>query len=171
MGLDCSTKSIAYAIIDNGDLVDYGEIHFVGRTPLHRAADARNKVQSLKAISPDAICIEKTIMVRSIETAISMAYVAGSVMSELIGPNTEFRQITPIFWQSAIGNKNLTASEKNSIKAEFPGKSKTWYDAKNRSIRKARTITWVKNEFGIDVASDNIADAIGISWVGYSKLL
>lgn len=171
MGIDCSTNSLAFAIFNNECIVKYGEIQFVGKDVYHRAADAKNKLQALKdEFSIGYIAIEKTIMVRSIDTAIKMAFVAGTVISCLMDNNIKVVEIAPITWQGHIGNPNLSLKEKNSIKIMFPNKSKSWYQNKNREVRKQKTIDWVKSNFGLDIESNNITDAIGLAYYASCKV-
>lgn len=165
MGLDCSTNSLAFAFVQDEVLLKYGEIYFSGPDVYHRASDARKKIEAIKhefAIS--SVVIEKTIFARSIDTAIKMAFVAGTVISCLLEDHVKVLEVAPISWQSGIGNPNLTAKEKAQIQKDFPGKSKNWYMAKNRDIRKNRTKQWVRSKFGIDIESDNITDAIGLAY-------
>lgn len=165
MGIDCSTNSLAFSVFENNKLIKYGEIFFNGDTVFHRAADARRKMEALaKEFDVSFVAIEKTIFARSIDTAIKMAYVAGTVISCLVENHAEVIEVAPISWQSGIGNPNLTKAEKAKIKLDFPGKSKTWYQNKGREVRKNRTKEWVKKQFGLDISSDNITDAIGLGF-------
>jgi len=165
IGIDCSTNSLAFSVFEGKTLIKFGEIFFKGDTVFHRAADARRKMQALaQEFDVSLVAIEKTIFARSIDTAIKMAYVAGTVISCLVEDHAEVIEIAPISWQSGIGNPNLTNAEKLKLKADFPGKSKTWYQTKGREIRKNRTKQWVKKEFGIDIESDNVTDAIGVGY-------
>lgn len=165
MGLDCSTNSLAFSVFKDSKLIKYGEIFFKGDTVFHRAADARKKVEALaNQFDVSFVAIEKTIFAKSIDTAIKMAYVAGTVISCLVENHAEVIEIAPISWQTGIGNPNLTSSEKAKLKKDFPGKSKTWYQTKSREIRKQKTKDWVKTKFGLDIESDNVTDAIGIGF-------
>lgn len=165
MGLDCSTNSLAFAFVKNGSLLRYGEIFFNGPDVYHRASDARKKIEAIKhEFEISCVAIEKTIHVRSVDTAIKMAFVAGTVISCLLDDHVKVLEIAPISWQSGIGNPNLTSKEKLLIQKANPGKSKAWYQAKNRSVRKQRTMNWVKDRFGLDIGSDNVTDAIGLAF-------
>lgn len=170
MGLDCSTNSLAFSFVHNGKLLKYGEIYFTGSDVYHRAADARKKIEAIKhEFQISSVVIEKTIFAKSIDTAIKMAFVAGTVISCLLDDHVKVLEVAPISWQSGIGNPNLTSKEKTQIQRDFPGKSKNWYMAKNRDVRKNRTRQWVKNTFGIYIESDNITDAIGLAYYSESR--
>jgi Holliday junction resolvasome RuvABC endonuclease subunit len=170
MGIDCSTHSFAFAIIDDGVLIKWGEVDFSGSSIYERILNARKIVDSIaKELPVSSVAIESAIVVKSVQVAIKMAYVFGAVMSSILTENMSVIEVSPISWQSFIGNKVLTRAEKLQIQNEFPGKSKSWYTSQYRKVRKARTIQWVKDTFGIDVKSDNVADAIGISYYSYYK--
>lgn len=172
MGLDCSTNSLAFSIIEDGKLLKYGELYFTGADVYHRAADARRKVEALAQQFPVSyVVIEKTIFAKSVDTAIKMAFVAGTVISCLVEHHVKVLEVAPISWQSGIGNPNLTPTEKRKIQSDFPGKSKSWYQGKGREIRKQKTKDWVEETFGVKIESDNVTDAIGISYFASTKLI
>lgn len=166
LGIDSSTNSIAYALIIDGRLTDYGQIVHSGSTVYDRLKSAKKNTEDLKnKYNPDLVFIEDTVNVRSVQVAIKMAYFASLVF-------TTFDKVTPIApmtWQNYIGNKKLTTAEKLKIAKENPGKSKTWLQNKYREFRKQRTIDWVSEQFGVDIESNDITDSVAIAWVGYNK--
>lgn len=165
MGLDCSTNSLAFSFIQNKKLLKYGEIFFTGPDVYHRASDARKKIEAIKSeFEVSSVAIEKTIFAKSIDTAIKMAFVSGTVISCLVDDHVKVFEVAPISWQAGIGNPNLSTKEKIEIQKAFPGKSKNWYQQKNREVRKQKTKDWVKDTFNLDIKSDNVTDAIGLAW-------
>lgn len=166
-GLDASTNSLAFAIMEGETPIKCGEIKFNGSTPFERLKDARHKVRGLVKAGVfdgvDYIAIESAIMVRNIQTAIELAYMFGAIISEMSEVCKELHKIAPISWQSGIGNPNLKKAEKEQIQADFPGKSKSWYQNKGREIRKARTLAIARNYFEIADGSDNVGDAVGLA--------
>ena len=166
MGVDCSTNSLAFAIFENGRPVRWGEIEFEGSDLYYRLPDARHKVEALFAEfeSVDAIAFEKAVMVRSVEVAIKLAMVFGTVLSVLLESGAVVTEVYPISWQSYIGNPNLTAKERTNLEIKHPGKSKAWYQSAGREIRKNRTKKWVLTNYGITIDSDNVSDAFGVAY-------
>lgn len=165
MGVDCSTKSIAFTVFDGENFEKCGEVFFEGETVFDRAHDAHVKTLALfEYFEPNFVAIEAAIMVRSTSVAIKMAYVFGAVIAALLQKGAKVIEVPPISWQSFIGNKNLTKAEKDAIKKEFPGKSASWYQNKGRLIRKQRTLDFAKEKFGIELTSDNVGDSLGIAW-------
>ena len=166
IGIDASTNSLAFAIFENEKPVQCGEIKFNGSNVFERLRDAKRKVAALVDngfFEADYIAIESAIMVRNVQTAIDLAYVYGAILGELGRATKNLEKVAPISWQSGIGNPNLKKHEKEAIQAEFPGKSKTWYQNKGREIRKARTLAIAREYFVIEDGSDNVGDAVGIA--------
>lgn len=166
MGLDASTHSLAFAIMEGETPIACGEIKFNGSTPFERLKDAKAKVKKLVEagiLRADYVCIESAIMVRNVQTAIDLAYVYGAIIGELMEFNPQVHKVAPISWQSGIGNPNLKKHEKEQIQKDFPGKSKSWYANKGREIRKQRTLKIAQKYFAIPSNSDNIGDAVGIA--------
>lgn len=165
-GIDASTNSLAFAVFENGEPIHCGEINFRGRDLFERLKDAKKKTRKLvKAgiLKADYVAIESAIMVRNVQVAIDLAYVYGAIISELMEGNPEVHKVAPISWQSGIGIPNLKKHEREAIQAEFPGKSKTWYQNKGRLTRKARILDVARQYFEIPNGSDNIGDAVGLA--------
>jgi Holliday junction resolvasome RuvABC endonuclease subunit len=179
LGIDCSTKSLAYACFEGDTPLYCGEIFFEGSNVFARLNDARAKTQAIldspdmlgvDGFRADYVAIEAAIAVKNVKTAIVLAYVYGAVMGVLMQNGAEVVEVPPITWQSAIGNPNLKTFEKEKIKADNPGKSKSWYQNAGRQLRKARTLEFAKKYFNIPSDSDNIGDAVGVAWYAANKL-
>ena len=171
LGIDASTNSIAFCLMQGKTPIKWGEVSFEGTDIYERILDAKNKVRSFKReLDTDFVVIEAAISVRSVATGMKMAYVFGAIMGELLSDNMQVVEVHPITWQSYLGNKNFNKAEKQAVKNEFPGKSETWYKGKIRELRKARTIEFAKN-MGIDTKSDNVADAAGIAWYAVNEVV
>jgi Holliday junction resolvasome RuvABC endonuclease subunit len=179
LGIDCSTKSLAYACFEGDKALYCGEVFFEGSNVFTRLNDARVKTQALLESSDimgtdgfraDYVAIEAAIAVKNVKTAILLAYVYGAVISVLMQNGAEVVEVPPITWQSFIGNKNLTKVEKDKIKADNPGKSASWYQNAGRQMRKQRTLTFARQYFKIDSDSDNIGDAVGVAYYAANKL-
>jgi Holliday junction resolvasome RuvABC endonuclease subunit len=171
LGIDASTNSFAFCLMNGKEAIKWGEITFEGSNIYERILDAKRKIKSFKnQLDTDFVAIEAAISVKSIHTGIKMAYVFGAIMGELLTDNVEVVEIHPITWQSYLGNKNFTKNEKQAVKNEFPGKSENWYKGKIRELRKARTIEFVRR-MGINTENDNVADAAGIAWYAINEIV
>jgi len=167
IGVDASTNSFAFCVIDQDKIIKYGEIFFEGSDIYERILDAKNKMGALKKEKffddIDFMAIEAAVSVKSVHTGIKMAYVFGAIMGEILSKNIKVVEIHPLTWQSFIGNNNFTKEQKQEVKKQFPGKSENWYKAKIREIRKGKTNEFARSK-GVRTSSDNVSDALGIGW-------
>lgn len=171
LGIDASTNSLAFCLMDNNVPSRWGEITFQGADVYERILDAKKKVKAFKnSLDYDFVVIEAAISVKSVHTGMKMAYVFGAIMGELLSDNVEVVEVHPITWQSYLGNKNFTKAEKQKVKDDFPGKSENWYKGKIREIRKSRTIDFART-LGINTENDNVADAAGIAWYAVNEVV
>jgi Holliday junction resolvasome RuvABC endonuclease subunit len=171
LGIDASTNSLAFCLMDEKNPIKWGEINFEGSDVYERILDAKRKIRSFKReLDTDFVIIEAAISVKSVQTGIKMAYVFGAIMGELLNNNIEVVEVHPITWQSYLGNKNYTKAEKDAIKLEFPEKSDNWIKGKIRERRKQRTIDFARS-LGIQTESDNVADAAGIAWYAVNEIV
>lgn len=171
LGIDASTRSIAFCLFEDKKVVKYGEVFFDGGDIYERILDAKRKTRSIaKILKSDFVAIEAAVMVRSANTGLKMAYTFGTIMSELIEDGRKVYEIHPITWQSYIGNKNFTKNQKLEIQNSYPGKSSNWYKAKVREVRKQKTIDFCRS-LNVFTESDNVADACGIGWYAVNNLM
>jgi Holliday junction resolvasome RuvABC endonuclease subunit len=173
LGVDASTNSLAFCIMEDGVVISHGEIFFDGSDIYERVLDAKNKTKALSALgvfAADFMALEAGIVVKSTHVGIKMAYVFGVIMGEILDDSMKVIEVHPISWQSYIGNKNFTKAEKQAVKDEFPNKSENWYKAQIRKMRKQKTMDFAKS-LGVDTDSDNVSDAVGIAWFAHKKMM
>jgi Holliday junction resolvasome RuvABC endonuclease subunit len=171
LGIDASTNSFAFCLMHENTAVKWGEVTFDGSDVYERILDAKKKIHAFKnELDFDFVVMEAAISVKSVATGIKMAYVFGTIMSELLEDNIKVLEVHPIAWQSFINNKNFTKAEKQAVKDEFPNKSENWIKNKIREKRKQKTINWVKDTYDINLESDNVADAFGIAYYVVSNI-
>lgn len=162
--VDASTMSIAFAFFVESNLHSYGKVVFSGSGIYEKIADTAKKTQSIfKAMPTECMVIEKTIFANSPMVAANLALsqgalIAGATMSGV----KEVHSVAPISWQSYIGNPLIKKEEKEKIKSINPGMSAAWYKAKERSIRKERTIDIVSFKYNVNITDNDVADAVGI---------
>lgn len=173
LGVDASTNSLAFCIFENDKVISYGEVHFEGADIYERILDAKRKTKAMVdagLLHADFMALEAGVIVKSAHVGIKMAYVFGTIMGEILADHMEVIEIHPITWQSYIGNKNFTKAEKQAVRGDFPGKSESWYKNKIRSMRKQKTLDFMR-EKGIITESDNVADAAGLAWYAVNNLM
>ena len=162
--MDASTNSLAFAIFEDKKLIRSGKINFVGNTTYEKIGDAFAKVRAFfKSCAVDSVVIEHTVFMNSPRTAADLALIQGAILSAMWQSGiSEIGSVSPITWQSYIGNKKLTKEEKLLVKNQNPSKSLSWLKAYERNIRKERTIKYVNINYDMKISDNDVADAIAI---------
>ena len=165
LGIDASTNSIAFSIIENNKPVKWGKIDFVGADIYEKIYDAKVKTHAmLKELESDYIAVEGAVLVRSPDAVIKLSYVYGVVIAELMSTGARVITISPTAWQAHIGNKNPTKAEKEKLRLENPGYADSWYKNKMRNIRKQRTVDYFNNKYSLGLDDFDVADSMGIAY-------
>lgn len=168
LGVDASTNSFAFCLFGVEGPIRWGELTFNGENVFERLSHGQRNVYAVREyLKSDLVVFESAVFVQNKKTVIQLAYAFGAVVSALLTDGTKVEEIAPLAWQNAIGNKPLNKAEKDFIITQFPGKSKSWYQNKNREVRKGRTMKWCEDTYGIRVKSDNVSDAIAIASVAH----
>lgn len=174
VGIDASTKSIAYAIVEDGKPVECNEIFFDGSTVFERLKHAKeitHKLVSSGVLRADYVIIEAAILAKDPRTAIDLGYVFGAILGELMENNPQVHKVVPISWQTAYGVPLIKKDEKDQMKKDFPDRKPSWYQAEGRRRRKERIMKKSSELFGKEITSDNIGDAVGIAWFGSTQIV
>ena len=164
LGIDASTNSVAFCLMDNNKPLKWGKIEFEGADIYEKIYDAKKKMHvMLDELKADYIAVEGAILVRSPDAVIKLSYVYGVVISELMSTGAKVITISPTSWQAYIGNKNPTKAEKEALKAANPGYADSWYKNKMRNIRKQRTVDYFNKKYNLELNDFDVADSFGIA--------
>jgi Holliday junction resolvasome RuvABC endonuclease subunit len=164
LGIDASTNSVAFCLMENNNPIKWGKIEFVGADIFEKIYDAKNKMHSmLGQLKSDYIVVEGAILVRSADAVIKLSYVYGVVIAELMSTGASVITISPSSWQSYIGNKNPTKEEKAAIRLKNPGYADSWYKNQLRNMRKQRTVDYFNKKYRLSLNDFDVADAFGIA--------
>ena len=164
LGIDASTNSVAFCLMENDIPVKWGKIEFTGADIYEKIYDAKRKVHAmLTELKSDYIAVEGAILVRSPDAVIKLSYVYGVVIAELMASGAKVITISPTSWQAFIGNKNPTKADKEAIRARFPDHSDSWYKSKIREIRKQRTVDYFNSKYSLQLEDFDVADSFGIA--------
>jgi Holliday junction resolvasome RuvABC endonuclease subunit len=165
LGIDASTNSIAFCLLENNIPVKWGKINLTGNDIYEKIYDAKCKVFAIMdEIKSDYIAIEGAILVKSADAVIKLSYVYGVVIAELMASGSRVITVSPSSWQAHIGNKNPTKMEKDKIRFENPGYAESWYKAKMRDIRKQRTVDYFNKKYKLNLEDFDVADSFGIAY-------
>jgi Holliday junction resolvasome RuvABC endonuclease subunit len=164
LGIDASTNSIAFCLMENDQPLKWGKINIVGNDIYEKIYDAKVKMSvMLNELKSDYIVVEGAILVRSPDAVIKLSYVYGVVIAELMSTGAKVITISPTAWQAYIGNKNPTKDEKAAIRLKNPGYADSWYKTQIRNMRKQRTIEYFNNKYGLSLNDFDVADSFGIA--------
>jgi Holliday junction resolvasome RuvABC endonuclease subunit len=174
IGIDASTKSLAFCVFYNRRPVKWGKINFEGSDVYERIRDAHPKVRALaNEFDADFVCLEGAILAnnRNVKVTIDLSLMYGAILSVLLEGRAKVVQVTPTVWQNFIGNKVFSAAETAKMKADFPGRSASWYTNKKREIRKQRTMDFFNAKWPhMNLTDNDVGDAAGIAYHSYYEL-
>ena len=164
LGIDASTNSIAFCLMENDVPLKWGKINLTGNDIYEKIYDAKRKMGvMLDELKSDYIAVEGAILVRSPDAVIKLSYVYGVVIAELMASGSSVITISPSSWQAYIGNKNPTKDEKEAIRVKNPGYADSWYKNQLRNMRKQRTVDYFNKRYGLSITDFDVADAFGIA--------
>ena len=165
LGIDASTNSVAFCLMEDDAPIKWGKIEFTGADIYEKIYDAKRKVHAmLSELKSDYIAVEGAVLVRSPDAVIKLSYVYGVVIAELMSTGAKVITISPTSWQAHIGNKNPTKMEKDTLRFENPGYADSWYKNKMRNIRKQRTVDYFNNKYSLKLNDFDVADSFGIAY-------
>lgn len=164
LGIDASTNSIAFCLMENDKPLKWGKIELKGNDIFEKIHDAKIKTHAmLEELKSDYIVVEGAILVRSPDAVIKLSYVYGVVIAELMSTGAKVITIGPSSWQAYIGNKNPTKDEKSAIRLANPGYAESWYKNQLRNMRKQRTADYFNKKYGLEIIDFDVADSFGIA--------
>jgi Holliday junction resolvasome RuvABC endonuclease subunit len=164
LGIDASTNSIAFCLMENDVPLKWGKVNLEGIDIYEKIYDAKRKMaMMLDELKSDYIVVEGAILVRSPDAVIKLSYVYGVVIAELMSTGASVITISPTSWQAYIGNKNPTKEEKEAIRLKSPGYADSWYKNQIRNMRKQRTVDYFNSKYGLNLDDFDVADSFGIA--------
>ena len=164
LGIDASTNSIAFCLMENDVPLKWGKLNLEGIDIYEKIYDAKKKMaMMLDELKSDYIVVEGAILVRSPDAVIKLSYVYGVVIAELMSTGASVITISPTSWQAYIGNKNPTKEEKAAIRLKSPGYADSWYKNQIRNMRKQRTVDYFNNKYNLSLDDFDVADSFGIA--------
>jgi Holliday junction resolvasome RuvABC endonuclease subunit len=171
LGIDASTNSIAFCLMENDVPLKWGKINLSGEDIYDKIHNAKVKMAlMLDELKSDYIVVEGAVFVKSADAVIKLSYVYGVVIAELMSTGAKVITIAPSSWQSYIGNKNPTKEEKAAIRLKSPGYADSWYQNQLRNMRKQRTVDYFNKKYNLSLTDFDVADSFGIAHYSNSIL-
>jgi Holliday junction resolvasome RuvABC endonuclease subunit len=171
LGIDASTNSIAFCLMENDVPLKWGKITLSGEDIYDKIHNAKVKMAlMLDELKSDYIVVEGAVFVKSADAVIKLSYVYGVVIAELMSTGATVITISPSSWQAYIGNKNPTKEEKAAIRFKNPGYADSWYQNQLRNMRKQRTVDYFNKKYNLSLTDFDVADSFGIAHYSNSIL-
>jgi Holliday junction resolvasome RuvABC endonuclease subunit len=171
LGIDASTNSIAFCLMENDVPLKWGKINLSGEDIYDKIHNAKVKMAlMLDELKSDYIVVEGAVFVKSADAVIKLSYVYGVVIAELMSTGAKVITIAPSSWQAYIGNKNPTKEEKAAIRLKSPGYADSWYQNQLRNMRKQRTVDYFNNKYNLSLTDFDVSDSFGIAHYSNSIL-
>jgi Holliday junction resolvasome RuvABC endonuclease subunit len=171
LGIDASTNSIAFCLMENDVPLKWGKINLSGEDIYDKIHNAKVKMAlMLDELKSDYIVVEGAVFVKSADAVIKLSYVYGVVIAELMSTGAKVITISPSSWQAYIGNKNPTKEEKAAIRFKNPGYADSWYQNQLRNMRKQRTVDYFNKKYNLSLTDFDVADSFGIAHYSNSIL-
>jgi Holliday junction resolvasome RuvABC endonuclease subunit len=171
LGIDASTNSIAFCLMENDVPLKWGKINLSGNDIYEKIYDAKVKMSvMLDELQADYIAVEGAVLVRSADAVIKLSYVYGVVIAELMSTGAKVITIAPTSWQAYIGNNNPTKQEKTAIRLANPGYADSWYKNQLRNMRKQRTADYFNKKYNLSLSDYDVADSFGIAHYANKEL-
>jgi Holliday junction resolvasome RuvABC endonuclease subunit len=171
LGIDASTNSIAFCLMENDVPLKWGKINLSGNDIYEKIYDAKVKMSvMLDELQADYIAVEGAVLVRSADAVIKLSYVYGVVIAELMSTGAKVITIAPTSWQAYIGNNNPTKQEKAAIRLANPGYADSWYKNQLRNMRKQRTADYFNKKYSLSLSDYDVADSFGIAHYANKEL-
>ena len=171
VAMDTSTQSLAFAEFRGDKLLRFGQLKFSGKGIYDKVRDIALKTEGIfDTIGAKQIVIESTFFSANPKVTTNLAIAQGVILGAAsVKGVTSIAGAVPAVWQRSIGNPPLTKEEKLLLRQENPGKSESWYKAQPRKIRKQRTLDIVNGRYSAGIASDDVADAVGIGMYAHGN--
>ena len=171
LGIDASTNSIAFCLMEDDVPLKWGKINLSGEDIYDKIHNAKVKMAlMLDELKSDYIVVEGAVFVKSADAVIKLSYVYGVVIAELMSTGAKVITIAPSSWQAYIGNKNPTKEEKAAIRLKSPGYADSWYQNQLRNMRKQRTVDYFNKKYNLSLTDFDVADSFGIAHYSNSIL-
>ena len=144
LSFDQSTSKTGWAFFDGQELIDYGVINKskVKDTPERIRSMFLDITQKIQDINPDKVIVEEVQQQASPATSMMLSQLEGMIIGYAYEHNIPVESAKPVCWRKSLGfqqGKNVKRSE-----------------------LKEQAKIYVKNAYGIDTDSDDMADAICI---------
>ncbi len=164
LGIDSSTKSIAWCMVAEGVFLDAGKIEFSSTDIFKQCGEAQTAAYRLfDTRQPEFVVIEGAAYINNMAVMKKLSMIQGAFMGGMSGVGVEVDEVPPVTWQKGIGNPPSNKTLVAKFARDYPELAKSTRKAKIREFRKLRTMEIIEDAFGYKTDDDDIADACGVA--------
>ena len=144
-------RTTGYAVFDNGKLTEYGMVEFGKKSDIYEniLLSAKHVIKNLiERVQADVVVIEDIQQQnQNVGTYKKLAMLMGVLLCLFHEINTPYEIVPPSRWKAYCGIKG-----------------------KKRNEQKENTIAFVKDKFGLEDITEDIADAVALGWFSVNSL-
>lgn len=165
MGVDSSSQGIAWAIIENEELIASGKIDLSKMKEFtHKMSFFTSEWETiLEEYQPNYVYVEKSIFVKNPATARLLSYVVGSILTFTTYRGVEIDDVEPATWKAWLGYKNLSSKFVKEAKEALGATEGKKFCDKLRKSQTQRVIRHNYPSWEWEYDDHDISDAVGIA--------
>lgn len=167
VSVDVSTKFLAYALWEDGNLIGYGKLFPKGTHDAAIGSFAETVIAEFMRAGVQRVVYESAFLGKNVNVVKGLSKATGSMIGGFYACGVlDFVAVPPITWQTGIGVGRTKPAELEKLKKKFPRRSMTWIKNKDRENRKQLVIDLMNKRYGLKLTMDDndVADAIGIGY-------
>lgn len=109
LGIDPSSNSIAWTLIEGGRPVLWGKMIFYRKSNIYDKFRMLSRMMEeiIEATDPTYACVEQMISVQNPQTTRVLSYIAGAVGYELANRGIPMEDVPPMVWKSYHGYQRI----------------------------------------------------------------
>lgn len=172
ISFDMSTKFLAYALWDSGELVEWGKVIPEGTEDNGIGSFSSILIDAFDSIEIEAVVYEAAFLGTNVMTVKQLSKVTGSMIGAFHSMGArKFFAIPPITWQTGINVGRTPPAKMLELRNQFPDKTNSWLKNKDRENRKQLIIDHVNERFKTEftMKDNDIADAIALGEFAMGK--
>lgn len=173
VSVDVSTKFLAYALWENGKLIEHGKIFPKGTHDSAVGSFAAAVESEFQGRKIDRVVYESAFLGKNVNVVKGLSKTTGAMIGGFyLTGVVEFIAVPPITWQTGIGVGRTKPDAMARLKKKYSGKSVSWVKNQDRANRKQLVIDFVNKQYKLKLKMEDndVADAIGIGHHYLSKV-
>jgi hypothetical protein len=165
ISFDMSTKFLAYALWDDGELVEYGKVLPEGVEDNSIGSFSSILAHEFSGLGIDTVVYEAAFMATNVMVVKQLSKVTGSMIGSFHTMGCrKFIAVPPITWQTGIGVPRTTPAKMLELRNTHSDKTNSWIKNKDRDNRKQKIVDYVNTRFNKEftLKDNDITDAIAL---------